>query len=269
MKPRSYRLSIAGIAAGALCLALAGGPALADPADDENESGKVRIYEEGSEPLKDGEVRITQEEDSTPPPAPMVRKETRVQENDDEDLPAPGGYLGVSVQDVTRELQKARDLPRAEGALVNRVESGSPAYQAGIRRGDVIIELDGDNIDKSSDLISGVQGIDPGKKVKVVVLRNGGRKTFSVTLGKRPKEFMSPRSFRWMEHYGDNPGMPPMGEQLDRIRVYRQDIQKQLNDIQEQLTRLREGDLQRLEDEIRALREELRARDEGQKPRTN
>jgi len=72
-----------------------------------------------------------------------------------------------------------------------------------------------------------------------------------------------------MERADGDPGVPEVGEQLDRIRVYRQDVQRQLDEIQDQLTRLREGDLQRLENEIRALREELRARDERRSPHSD
>jgi len=274
MKSRSCLWSLAGVATGALCLALAAATAQASPADDEEEKGKVQIYEEGTQPLEDGEVRIYREDDSTPPPAPKPPSEARDNRNDsdneNDDAQIPGGYLGVRVQDITRELQKAKDLPRPEGALINRVEPGSPAANAGIRRGDVIIELDGNRISESADLISQVRDLKPGESVKAVVYRNGERKSFTVKLGTRPKEmtWVSPHGYRWMEG-ADGQGMPPMGDQLDRIRVYRQDIQKQLNDIQEQLTRLREGDLQRLEDEIRALREELRARDQDRGPRTN
>ena len=271
MKSSSCRWSIAGLAVGALCLALAATPALANPPDDEEDSA----------PQVKKEIRTYRNDDSDDPayrnddsgdPAPNVRKEIRVRRNDgSEDAQVQGGYLGVRVQDITRELQRAKDLPSADGALINRVEPESPAADAGIRRGDVIVEVNRHQIGDASDLISQVRDLEPGAKTSVVVLRNGARKSLTVTLGKRPKEFMmmNPRGERRIIERadGDLLDAPQIGEQLDRIRVYRQDIQQQLNEIQDQLTRLREGDLQRLEDEIRALREELRARDERRAPR--
>ncbi|MGH7680371.1 MAG: PDZ domain-containing protein, partial [Candidatus Eiseniibacteriota bacterium] len=162
-------------------------------------------------------------------------------------------------------MAQAKELPNTSGALISRVESDSPASRAGIKRGDVIVEVDRNQIDDASELTRRVGDLEPGAKVQVIVLRDGMRKTLTVTAGKRPKEIvwaMPRRGAHWMQHMdGDMPMPPDLGEQLDRIREYRSDVQKQLTDIQEQLSRLREGDLQKLEDEIRALREELRARD--------
>ena len=276
------RWPLAGVMAGALCLALTAAPALANPQDDEDDSGsksrqEVRVYSDNDDDDAGNrnEVRIYNDNDDDDA-APGVRKEIRVyHDGDGEEAKVSGGYLGVRVQDVTRELQKAKDLPNTNGALIARVESGSPAAKAGIQRGDVIVEVDKHTIGESSELIRRMGNMEPGAKVPVVVLRNGMRKTFTVTLGKRPREFtmvVPPRAPRgpreplapyWVER-GDMPQMPEIGEQLDRIRVYRQDLQRQLSDIQDQLTRLREGDLQRLEDEIRSLRDELRARDDEQ-----
>ena len=270
MKSGSCRWPIAGIAAGALCLALVAAPALANPADDE----------ENSTPQKKKEIRVYQNDDrnndrddDSDAPDPGVRKETRTRENDDsEEAQVQGGYLGVRVQDITRELQRAKDLPNAEGALINRVEPGSPADEAGIRRGDVIIELNRHPIGDSSDLISQVRDIQPGARASVVVLRSGARRSLTVTLAKRPKEFTmtAPHSGMRMDRAdGDMPDMSQLGDRLDQIRGYRQDIQRQLNEIQDQLSQLREGDLQRLENEIRALRDELKARDERRSPHSD
>ncbi len=277
MSPNSTRWPIAGVVAGALCFALTAAPALANPQDDEDDSGgktrkEIRVYSDSDDDDAAPGVRVYRYDDESDS-APDTRKDIRVWQGDGEEAKVSGGYLGVRVQDITRELQKAKDLPNTEGALIARVESDSPASRAGIQRGDVIVEVDKHSIGESSELIRRMGDLEPGAKVPVVVLRNGMRKTLTVTVGKRPKEFtmVMPRTSRrapyWVER-GDMPQMPEIGEQLDRIREYRQDLQRQLADIQEQLTRLREGDLQRLEEEIKALREELRARD-NERPRSN
>lgn len=277
MSPSNHRWSLVAVLACALGLALTAAPALAHPDDDKDSSdGKarkeIRVHTDGDDDNGTTYRFYTEGDDDA---APGDRKVIRVYSDRDEEgeaTSAPGGYLGVRVQDVTRELQKAKELPNTDGALVSRVEANSPASRAGIKKGDVIVDVGHHQIGESSDLISRVRDLGPGDKVPVVVLRDGMRKTLTVTLGKRPKEFsyMMPRHGRhnWIGLAdGDLEDMKDIGPQLDRIRVYRQDIQRQLTDIQEQLSRLRDGEIQRLEDEIRALREELRARDEKQAPR--
>ncbi len=94
------------------------------------------------------------------------------------------GWLGVMIQPVTRDIAKALDLPEAKGALVASVLPDSPAERAGIKRGDVIVEFDGHDVPKSEDLPSIVAGTPPGKKVEVVVIRDGKRKSIEVEIGK-------------------------------------------------------------------------------------
>lgn len=219
-----------GALAGGLCLALATAPALAHPHDDDEYDKSVN------------------------------RKEIRAHipgNEDGEEAQVRGGYLGVRVQDVTRELQQARELPTTDGALVSRVEPESPAAEAGIKRGDVILEVNKHRIGDAGELIRQMRQTEPGAKVPVVLYSNGARKTVNVTLAQRPPDmFLEAPRFRrhWVQRYdGDTPDMPEIGEHLDRIRVYRNDIQRQLEDIQNQLR-----DLQRLEEDIRSLREELR-----------
>lgn len=270
MSSMSIRWPLAGILAGTLCFALSAPPAIADSKGDKSDSGtksknEVRVYSDGDD--DDSGVRVYRYEGGDDDATPGSRKEIRVySDGDDEDAKVPGGYLGVRVQDITRELQKAKELPNTSGALISRVESDSPASRGGVQRGDVIVEVDHHQIEDASDLTRRVGDLKPGSKAQVIVLRNGMRKTLTITVGKRPKEFtyvVPRRGPYWTQHMdGDMPMPPDLGEQLDRIRVYREDVQRQLSDIQEQLSRLREGDLQRLEDEIRALRDELRARDD-------
>jgi membrane-associated protease RseP (regulator of RpoE activity) len=270
MSSISPRWSLAGVVVCALGLALTAAPALAQPHDDEESSDGIRVYTDDDDDASGDRdvIRVYSDDDDA---APGDRKTIRVYRHGDEETASTGGFLGVRVQDITRELQKAKELPNTEGALISRVESDSPAARAGIKKGDVVLEVDHHQIAESSDLIRRIRDLEPGAKVPVVVFRDGMRKTLTVTLGKRPKEisyYMPRRGPHWVGLAdGDLPDLENLGPQLDRIRVYRQDIQRQLADIQEQLTRLREGELQRLEDEIRALREELRALDSKRAPR--
>lgn len=92
------------------------------------------------------------------------------------------GLLGVVVGPVTRELAEALNLDRSAGALVNDVTPDGAAERAGVRPGDVILELDGAVIETWSDLPPLVGVNPPGTRVKLLVSRDGSKKTFDATL---------------------------------------------------------------------------------------
>ncbi len=98
------------------------------------------------------------------------------------------GYIGINIADVNEETREAFNLPEARGALVQSVEEGKPAEKAGIRHGDVVIEVDGKPIRNNRELIDYISYRPVGSNVKVTVLRNGQRQTFTVTTAQRPNE---------------------------------------------------------------------------------
>jgi len=93
------------------------------------------------------------------------------------------GWLGVLIQKITPELAESFGLERDEGALVSRVDPTGPAAKAGIERGDVIVQFDGTDIESMEDLPRKVASTVVGKKVGVVVLREGKRRTLQVEIG--------------------------------------------------------------------------------------
>jgi len=93
------------------------------------------------------------------------------------------GWLGVLIQKITPELAESFGLEDDQGALVSRVDPSGPAAEAGIERGDVIVEFDGEAISSMEELPRVVAATDVGKSVDVVVLRDGKRKSFSVKIG--------------------------------------------------------------------------------------
>lgn len=94
------------------------------------------------------------------------------------------GWLGVQVQDVTRELAESFGMKRPHGALVARVLSDSPAEKAGFRVGDVIVDFDGQNIETSAALPPLVGMTAVGERVDVTVIRQKRRTKLSVEIGK-------------------------------------------------------------------------------------
>ena len=98
------------------------------------------------------------------------------------------GWLGVVIQDVTRELAESFGLSRPQGALVSRVIPDSPAEKAGFRAGDVILEFDGRNVVTSSDLPPIVGRTAVGKETDVQIMREKKRQTIKVVVEELPDE---------------------------------------------------------------------------------
>lgn len=93
------------------------------------------------------------------------------------------GWLGVSIQEVSVDLAKSFGMSKPQGALVSQVFSGSPADEAGLRPGDVILEFDGNNIEYSHDLPHVVGLISPGSKADAKIFRERTDRTLEVTVG--------------------------------------------------------------------------------------
>jgi len=95
------------------------------------------------------------------------------------------GWLGVSAQPLTRDLASGLGLSRTEGAVVSQVVEGSPAAAAGVRRGDVIVEVDGHKVNRTTDLSQLVAATPVGKDIKVSVLREGKPVTVTARVARR------------------------------------------------------------------------------------
>ncbi len=93
------------------------------------------------------------------------------------------GWLGVTVQEITPEIAEAMELESSQGVLIADVIKGSPAAEAGIRQGDVVVSINGKEVNDPSALQFLVSEIAPGTRVPVTVIRDGGRKTVTVTIG--------------------------------------------------------------------------------------
>jgi len=96
------------------------------------------------------------------------------------------GWLGVRIQPVTPEMAEALGLDEPRGALVASIEADSPAAEAGLEAGDVILGWDGRDVARFKDLSRFVAATRAGDKVKVEVWRKEKARTLSVTTGKMP-----------------------------------------------------------------------------------
>ena len=94
------------------------------------------------------------------------------------------GWLGVRIQDVTKEIAEIENLNETRGALVASVAPNSPSEKAGVKAGDIILEFNGERIQEMKELPIIVARTEVGKKVKVKIWRNKKEITKTITLGR-------------------------------------------------------------------------------------
>ncbi len=94
------------------------------------------------------------------------------------------GRIGVTVQEINQSLAKSFGLSSPRGALVSAVEPNGPAAKAGIKAGDVILQVNGDAVQDSTDLPSQIADLKPGTQAQLQIWRDGATKELGVTLGK-------------------------------------------------------------------------------------
>ena len=94
------------------------------------------------------------------------------------------GWLGVRIQDVTKEIAEVEKLDKPRGALVASVAKNSPSDKAGVEAGDIILEFNGVTIEEMKELPIIVARTEVGKKVKVKIWRGKKEITKTITLGR-------------------------------------------------------------------------------------
>ncbi|AIO25696.1 MULTISPECIES: Do family serine endopeptidase [Burkholderia] len=96
------------------------------------------------------------------------------------------GWIGVEPQDVTPEIAESFGLQQKSGAIVAGVLQGGPADKAGIKPGDILVSVNGEDITDTTKLLNTVAQIKPGTPTKVHVVRKGKEFDMNVVIGKRP-----------------------------------------------------------------------------------
>ncbi|MCR4821205.1 MAG: trypsin-like peptidase domain-containing protein [Elusimicrobiales bacterium] len=95
------------------------------------------------------------------------------------------GWLGVSVLGIDRIIAAQLGMPKATGVIVNQVVYGSPAWKAGIERGDIIIACNDSEINSADSMVLQTFSRRPGEKITLEIIHNGKRKTVKAVLGDR------------------------------------------------------------------------------------
>jgi Do/DeqQ family serine protease len=93
------------------------------------------------------------------------------------------GHLGIVVQLVTEEIAASLSLNNAKGVIVSQIQAGSPAHRAGLKRGDVILALNGNVVADPNSFRNDVASTQPGQTVTLRILRDGSEQELRPTLG--------------------------------------------------------------------------------------
>ncbi len=98
------------------------------------------------------------------------------------------GYLGVQIQPVTEDVADSLGLAHNRGELVQTVQPGQAAANAGIQPGDIVVKVDGKAVSPEQTLSYIVANTAPGKRIPIELIRNGKAMTVMATVGKRPSD---------------------------------------------------------------------------------
>ncbi len=93
------------------------------------------------------------------------------------------GRIGVVIQDLTPEIAEAMGIPGRRGAVISRIEPGSPAAEAGLQPGDVVVAVEGRPIGSSTELRNRIGLMERGRRVTLTILRDGRERKVEVTIG--------------------------------------------------------------------------------------
>jgi serine protease Do len=115
---------------------------------------------------------------------------------------SPRGWLGVGLGELTPERAKALKLTSEAGVEVTHIDENSPASRAGLKEGDVILEIDGQKVTGGEEFARTIGESTPGSKVGLGVWRGGSKQSLTATLESRPMQYI--------QTMPPLPAMPPM-----------------------------------------------------------
>jgi len=122
------------------------------------------------------------------------------------------GWLGVGIQNMTKDLAESFGVKRTKGILIGSVQKNSPASSAGLKQGDIIIRINSTEVHDVSDLRNKIAFIAPGTKTMLHIIRKGREKKILVTIGTQPDNFGQNGSV-----WGENSTLEQFGLSLQEL----------------------------------------------------
>jgi serine protease DegQ len=103
------------------------------------------------------------------------------------------GWVGVGVQDITKEIAESFKLSATAGVLITQVERGGPADKGGIKPGDVLLAVNGKPVVDSTGMLNMISALQPGESARLKIIRNQSESELGVTIGRRPRPQPQPQ----------------------------------------------------------------------------
>jgi len=158
--------------------------------------------------------------------------------------PEPGGYLGVKAQDISDDLGRYFGVGEGEGVLVLEVMEDTPAERAGLKAGDVITKVDGEEVGDSGELVSYMRDREPGQKVDLTFKRDRETRRTQVELDEAPS---AARVFiRQMGEPGEMappcmnaPGQIEVRREIMKPGDFREDLRREIDDMKAEIDHLK------------------------------
>jgi len=97
------------------------------------------------------------------------------------------GWIGIEAQDITPELAESFKLKTARGSLIAGILRNSPADRAGLKPGDILLEINGREVTDSSTMLNLISALKPEKPATLKIMRDQNEMNIAITVGKRPR----------------------------------------------------------------------------------
>ncbi|UCE24482.1 MAG: PDZ domain-containing protein [Candidatus Zixiibacteriota bacterium] len=181
-----------------------------------------------------------------------------------------GSYIGVHMMELNKQLAEYFGVEKGRGVLITEVDRKSPAENAGLAAGDVIIEIDGDRVFEHEDVTDAIDDADPGDKLSLMVIRDKKELSFDVEVGEK--------NWDWDDNYYHYSApdidlhIPDMkglrhGVYLDALDDFHfdaeefedamEDLEDELEELREEMEEIDDEEREELREELEELREEL------------
>ena len=183
------------------------------------------------------------------------------------DLAGPSGYIGVALVDLTPELRRHFGVGEEAGVMVSRVEEGSPAAKAGVVVGDILVAVDGDEVESAWDVRLAIRQKKTDDAAKLDLWRDGRAVTVTATVAERqaPQVDLGPLML-WEGKEGERIPLPEID--TARIEELTRKLQERQFQLEESKAKELERKMQELEQKLQEMERKLREKSLLAQPRS-